>query len=116
MKKFYLLIILLSTMATSGFAQLADCGTDNNNIEVIIKIAKFYPNPATSVINFEFDGLDKSYTFQIYNFLGKKMADEPVSASKLSYNLDNYYRGLYIFQVRDRGGNIVESGKFQVVK
>lgn len=116
MKKFYLLIILLSTMATGSFAQLADCATDNNNIEVIVKIAKFYPNPATSVINFEFEGLDKSYTFQIYNFLGKKMADEPVSANKLSYNLDNYYRGLYIFQVRDKAGNIVESGKFQVVK
>lgn len=103
-------------MATGSFAQLVDCATNNNNLDVIVKITKFYPNPATSVINFEFEGLNKSYTFQIYNFLGKKMVDEPISATKLSYNLDNYYRGLYIFQVRDRGGNIVESGKFQVVK
>ncbi|MDI9366133.1 MAG: T9SS type A sorting domain-containing protein [Flavobacterium sp.] len=116
MKKFYLFFVLLSIMATGSFAQLVDCATNNNNLDVIVKITKFYPNPATSVINFEFEGLNKSYTFQIYNFLGKKMVDEPISATKLSYNLDNYYRGLYIFQVRDRGGNIVESGKFQVVK
>lgn len=29
---------------------------------------------------------------------------------------DNYYRGLYIFQLRDKDGRIIESGKFQVVK
>jgi hypothetical protein len=116
MNKLYLLLILLCTITTGTFAQLADRATDNNNIEVNVKIAKFYPNPATSIINFEFEGLDRSYTFQIYSFLGKKMADEPVSASKLSYNLENYFRGLYIFQVRDKSGNIVESGKFQVVK
>jgi len=116
MKKFYLFLVFLLTITTGSFAQLADCAAYNTNVEVIAKITKFYPNPATSVINFEFEGLDRSYTFQIYSFLGKKMADEPVSTSKLSYNLDNYYRGLYIFQVRDKVGNIVESGKFQVVK
>ena len=105
------------TIAAGSFAQSSDCITDNNNnIEVTVKITKFYPNPATSVINFEFEGLDRFYTFQIYSFLGKKMAEEPIGANKLSYNLDNYYRGLYIFQVRDKSGNIVESGKFQVVK
>ena len=114
MKKIYLLLILLITITTGSFAQVV--ASADNNIEVAIKITRFYPNPASSVISFEFDGLDKSYTFQIYNFLGKKMADESISNSKLSYNLENYYRGLYIFQVRDRGGNIIESGKFQVVK
>lgn len=114
MKKIYLLFIILITITTGSFAQMI-VGT-SNNIEVAIKITRFYPNPASSTISFEFDNVDKSYTFQIYNFLGKKMADEPISNSKLSYNLENYYRGLYIFQVRDRGGNIVESGKFQVVK
>lgn len=114
MKKIYTTFILLFTLTFGSFAQQANSA--NNLIEVIVKIARFYPNPATSVISFEFDAVDKSYTFQIYNFLGKKMADEPIANNKLSYNLDTYYRGLYIFQVRDKGGNIVESGKFQVVK
>ncbi|MBC7720920.1 MAG: T9SS type A sorting domain-containing protein [Pedobacter sp.] len=114
MKKLYITLILILTLTCGSFAQRVY--SSNNAIEVMVKIIRFYPNPATSVINFEFEAVDKSYTFQIYNFLGKKMADEPIANNKLSYNLENYYRGLYIFQVRDKGGNIVESGKFQVVK
>ena len=114
MKKFYVVFILLLSITTGSFAQQV-IGTDNT-IEVAIKIVRFFPNPASSVISFEFNGMDKSYSLQIYNFLGKKMSDEQINNTKLTYNLENYYRGLYIFQVRDKGGNIVESGKFQVIK
>ena len=114
MKNFCITFVLLFALTSGSFAQRISNG--NNVTDVIVKITRFYPNPATSVISFEFANTDKFYTLQIYNFLGKKMADEPIANNKLSYNLENYYRGLYIFQVRDKGGNIVESGKFQVVK
>ncbi|WP_158638326.1 T9SS type A sorting domain-containing protein [Panacibacter ginsenosidivorans] len=83
-----------------------------------IKIVKCYPNPATSVINFEFQsGADRNAVLQIYSFSGKKMKDIPVSLGKVSVILDNeYYRGIYVFQLRDKNGNIIETGKFQVVK
>lgn len=35
---------------------------------------------------------------------------------KITVALSEYYRGVYIFQLRDAQGNVVESGKFQVVK
>jgi hypothetical protein len=78
----------------------------------------FYPNPATSYINFTFDKtVDKSYTLQVYNFIGRKMNDIRISDAKLTINLDdNYFRGLYVYQLRDQSGKIVESGKFQVNK
>jgi hypothetical protein len=102
------------TLTSGSFAQ--EVSDADNTIEVAIKIVRFFPNPASSVINFEFNSTDKSYTLQIYNFLGKKMSEEQINNNKLTYNLDNYYRGLYIFQVRNKGGNIIESGKFQVIK
>lgn len=114
MKKFYTIFILLLTLTTGSFAQ--QISDDVNTVEVAIKVVRFFPNPASSVISFDFTGIDKSYILQIYNFLGKKMSDDQITNNRLTYNLDNYYRGLYIFQVRDRGGNIVESGKFQVIK
>jgi hypothetical protein len=82
------------------------------------KVVKFYPNPAVSVINFEFaKNIDKTYTLQIYTFTGKKMTDVSVSANKLSVTLNNdFYRGIYIYQLHDRTGKIVESGKFQIVR
>ncbi|MBS1732305.1 MAG: T9SS type A sorting domain-containing protein [Bacteroidetes bacterium] len=78
---------------------------------------KFYPNPATSVINFEFQrNFDKSYSLQIFNFMGKKVYELKTLSSRININLDEFYRGIYIFQLRDKNGSIVESGKFQVNK
>jgi hypothetical protein len=45
------------------------------------------------------------------------MASSIVTEAKLTFYFnDAYYRGLYIFQLRDRSGRIIESGKFQVIR
>ncbi|MEO8854279.1 MAG: T9SS type A sorting domain-containing protein [Ginsengibacter sp.] len=81
------------------------------------KIVKYYPNPASSYINFEFSAnYNSSYTLTIYNFIGKKIEDVKVNEQKITILLTDYYRGLYIYQLRDKKGNILESGKFQVSK
>ncbi|MEO5647021.1 MAG: T9SS type A sorting domain-containing protein [Chitinophagaceae bacterium] len=85
------------------------------NIEQAAKVIKYYPNPAISFINFEFQkGIEKDYSFQIYNFLGKKVIDLKSITQKINIPLTDFYRGLYIYQLRDRAGKIIESGKFQV--
>ncbi len=90
---------------------LASTGENN------VKFIKFYPNPATTVINFEFQhGYDRSYSFQIYNFLGKKVYEIKNVSVANQVLLDNFNRGVYIFQLRDKSGKILESGKFQVSK
>ena len=82
-----------------------------------VKTVKFYPNPAVSFINFEFERTyDKSYSLLIYNFIGKKVVEMKISEQKINISLTDFYRGVYIFQLRDKSGNIVESGKFQVAK
>ena len=82
------------------------------------KVIRFYPNPATTIINFEFDKSVESTTLiAIYSFYGKKMSEQRLSSNKVSFTLDdNYTRGLYIFQLRDQAGRLIESGKFQVNK
>lgn len=87
-------------------------------VEVQSKVTRFYPNPATTVINFEFDkSIDKTYTLQIYNFIGRKMTEVRITESKITINLDDQYlRGLYIYQLRNQNSWIIESGKFQVSK
>lgn len=81
------------------------------------KTIKFYPNPASSFINFDFSkNYDQSYTLVIFNFIGKKIEDLKVTDQKMIVSLTDFYRGVYIFQLRDKDGNIVESGKFQVIK
>lgn len=110
MKKLYLILLLVS-ITFCGLAQ------ERSGIPEQVKV-KFYPNPATTVINFEFTrpNSDETYTLQVYNFIGKKVTEVAISNNKASVNLDNFFRGVYIFQLRDKSGRIVESGKFQVVK
>jgi type IX secretion system substrate protein len=113
MRIFYILSFLLLSI---GAVQAQDrSSTDHQGPEA--KIVKFYPNPATSFITFDFqNNFDKTYSFQIYNFLGKKVYDAPSVTPKTIVNLNDFYRGVYIFQIRDKNGKIVDSGRFQVAK
>lgn len=87
--------------------------TDGGN-----KIVKLYPNPATSRINFELQHAnnDEVYDLIVFNFLGKRVDQIKNVSSRTTVELDNYYSGIYIFQLRDRQGTLIESGKFNVVK
>jgi len=82
------------------------------------KLVKFYPSPATSIINFEFTAeIDKNYVLQVYSFTGKKMVEKPVSGNKMTLTLNSdFYRGIYIIRLCDKSGKVVETSKFQVIR
>ena len=80
-------------------------------------IVRFYPNPATTIITFDFQrSLDKGHTIQLFNFLGKKVYEAANLNQRTTINLSDYIRGVYIYQLFDKTGKLVESGKFQVSK
>ncbi len=113
LKRIFYIFIFIAGFHFSSVAQVKSTFINDDEVRTV----KFYPNPAASFINFEFKkDYDKSYTLLIYNFIGKKMADLKPSEQKITVPLTEYYRGVYIFQLRDAQGNVVESGKFQVVK
>ncbi len=81
-------------------------------------ILRFYPNPAISVITFDFQkDYEQGYSIQIFNaILGRKMYEMANMPERMTINLTDFSRGTYIYQLRDKSGRTVESGKFQVVK
>ncbi len=110
LKKLYFILIFTIGLTFTNFAQTKSTGS----VDPIAKLVKFYPNPATTVINFEFQRLyEKSYTFQVYNFMGKKVIELKSPSLKFFLPLQDFFRGVYIYQIRDKNGVIVESGKFQ---
>jgi hypothetical protein len=78
---------------------------------------RFYPNPASSFITFDLlKDLGKNYSIQVFNFLGKKVFEFSTTDQKTIVNLSDFFRGIYIFQLKDPTGKIIQSGKFQVNK
>ena len=107
--------VCLLTAFSSGNA----ISRDDRHYSVMVRTIKCYPNPATSFVNFEFPSnyISKGYTLSIFSFTGKKMNENNVTGAKLTLTFsDDYFRGIYIFQLRDKSGRIIETGKFQVVK
>jgi hypothetical protein len=111
-KRLSLILILLFGLIFTSFAQIKTPGSGDD-----AKYLKFYPNPATTTIAFEFvSDYDKSYSIQIYNFMGKEVYELKATSPIVTVPLDEFYRGMYIYQLRDGNGAIIESGKFQVIK
>ncbi|MDQ2751870.1 MAG: T9SS type A sorting domain-containing protein [Bacteroidota bacterium] len=108
-------LLLMVSLCTIAFS-FKDDQIPSANVQVV----KCYPNPATSFVNFEFPkNYDKTNTLFVFSFVGKKMTEVPlnnVSNNTITITLTDYYRGLYVFQLRGKGGNIIESGKFSVNK
>lgn len=114
LKKLIIISTFLFGLIFTSFAQ--------NKIAIIngdpsAKLIKYYPNPASTAINFEFiRGYDKSFSLQLYNFMGKKVLDVTTPAQLTNLSLNGFYRGVYIFRLTDKNGNVIDSGKFQVIK
>ena len=81
------------------------------------RIMKFYPNPATTFIKAEFQkNFNAGYSLQIINFIGKQVYEAKNVNSSTTLDLSTYTRGVYIYQLKDPSGKVIESGKFQVSK
>ncbi len=83
-----------------------------------VKQVKFFPNPATTLIQFDFSEelIQSGASFRIYNFIGKKVFETSQLTPRTVINLSEFFRGVYIFQLTDRTGRVIESSKFQVQK
>jgi hypothetical protein len=115
MRLFYLVLLMVFFSAAGVKAQSRMAGFPDNGSSATVH---FYPNPASSYITFEdfLKKYDKNYNIQVFNFLGKKVYQFNLGDQKNIVNLSDFFRGIYIFQLKDPEGKIVESGKFQVNK
>lgn len=113
MRIFYTLsiILLLSINAKSQ-----DRRPQQSERDPVAKVVRFYPNPATSLITFDFQQTDEKAQLhlQIYNLTGKKVHEVNKISPKTIVDVNDFYRGIYIFQLRDKNGKVIDSGKFQV--
>ncbi len=103
--------ILLIAIQSQGQSSRTAPPTDAQD-----RIVRLYPNPATSYITFD---MQKNYkqglSINIYSgVLGKKMYESFNVPAKVTIDLNDFNRGVYVYHLIDLNGKILESGKFQV--
>ncbi len=113
LKKIIYILTFIVGLTFTSFAQTKSAGPGDNDAKLI----KCYPIPATTVVYFDFQhGYDKSYTFQVFSFIGKKVYEVVNPSQKITIPLDEFYRGFYYYKLLDKNGEFIESGRFIVVK
>lgn len=92
-------------------------GPGDNSPESSKRIMKIYPNPAVSFIKFDFQkDYERGYTLHVINFIGRQVNEVKNINASTTLDLTSYNRGVYIYQLKDPTGKLIESGKFQVAR
>lgn len=113
MKRILLFLSIILLTAISSKAQ----SNREPSLDALQRVIKVYPNPATTFTKFEFQkNFDKGYTLQVINFIGKQVFEAKNISSTTTLDLSTYNRGVYIYQLKDQSGKVIDSGKFQVSK
>lgn len=88
----------------------------NNGIESVRKTLA-YPNPARAFVRIQYKVSEPlPATLSVFNFMGKKQLETHQPGSNIYIDLSDFKRGIYIYQYRDRNGQVIDTGKFQVEK
>lgn len=114
MKKIIFILSFIFCVCLTSSAQILE--SDNSNAK--IKYVNTYPNPANVIVNFKFQkGNSRAYSLQILNTIGKRMYEAKNLPPFFTIDLkeERFYRGVYIYQLIDRNGIVIESGKILVV-
>ena len=115
MRRILPILSFILLIATQSQAQTAR--TTPVEVSPSDRIIKLYPNPATTYINFDLQkGYQKGLSLQVYSFLGKKMYESQNLPQKVTIDLSEFNRGLYMYHLMDASGKVIETGKFQVTK
>ena len=116
MKKFLstILFVLLLGVGVS-FAQ-SDLGKNSLPLnEDLISISDAYPNPATSVVEFDYKTKATDAKITLFNVLGTEVAEYRLSSfeNKVSIPVENLKSGVYFYTVSANNKNL-KTKKFVV--
>lgn len=98
----------LAPLGASVFVQKFQQGviTKNNDESLIFSNFSIYPNPTSSIINFELKMINEGpTTITITNALGQVVLTESVSIQHSTFNIQNFPAGMYFVNVTDSKAN-----------
>jgi hypothetical protein len=73
-----------------------------------------YPNPASTQVNFQVMSQSAITRADIYDITGQKVNSYGIRNNFLTISTQGYASGLYFYQLYDKDGALVKSGKFSI--
>ena len=74
-----------------------------------------YPNPSSTQITFKMSSGENQYII-ITDITGRTLSTLPVYNKQIQVNVSAYSSGIYLYNILDKSGNVLNRGKFSVVK
>ncbi|MEN9885116.1 MAG: hypothetical protein RLZZ420_2333 [Bacteroidota bacterium] len=106
-----ILFLITFLFALAGQAQVKKTIFGDN-----VRRTTIYPNPARSFVSIQYKHTAMPAILVIYNFMGKKLLVINQPGANVYIDLAGFNRGIYVFQFKDRNGQLLDTGKFQVEK
>lgn len=93
----------------NAVAGSSEAGIDNFNLSNVTSIHEnlsqnmiknLYPNPTSSVLNVEMNGINKNTTIELYNTIGELVFNENLGDTTKSLDLQHLSSGIYFMKVQ----------------
>ncbi|MFN4971434.1 MAG: T9SS type A sorting domain-containing protein [Bacteroidota bacterium] len=87
-----------------------------NSISEAAKAAatvKVYPNPAVNVLNIDLD-YEKEKIINLFDITGKVVQSLRTSANRTDIDVSQFNKGMYLYEIRTAGNELIKSGRFNV--
>ena len=82
--------------------------TKTNDLNQNANFINLYPNPASKILNIEFEEFNTNPFIEIVDFQGKVILSKEVLSNKEVVDLSNFHKGIYILVVRSEKSIITE--------
>jgi hypothetical protein len=87
-----------------------------NELHAASASVNVYPDPASTEVNLSVSSTDMANYANIYDITGKKLSSFEVRNNFATVNTSAFAPGLYIYQLYDKSGSLMKTGKFSVAK
>lgn len=75
-----------------------------------------YPNPASDNVYFNISGNDMGSYVNVYDMTGKQINSYAIRNNRANISTQYYNAGLYFYQIYDKSGSLMKTGKFSIVR
>lgn len=87
-----------------------------NEVSATPASVSVYPNPATNAVHFTITGNDIANYINVFDMTGKKITTLDAHNNIAILNSSELASGLYFYQLYNKAGNLMKTGKFSISK